>query len=549
MKVSPFAGKLPEPADLVDLTQLIRAYDEDQPDPSNSAQCVHFGTSGHRGSSYDRSFNKNHILAISQSICFYRKKHHIEGPLILGFDTHALSLPAFHSALEVLAANEVNVMIAQNQEFTPTPVISHAILCYNKGRKEGFADGIVITPSHNPPGEGGFKYNPRHGGPAEKEITDEIQNLANEILRNNLKDVKQIPFHLALKAPTTHHCDFLNPYVRDLGNVIDMEIIRDSKIKIGVDPLGGAGVHYWQPIADYYKIDLRVLNTKVDPCFRFMTRDWDGQIRMDPSSKYAMQSVIQKSQKYDISFACDTDHDRHGIVTPKSGLMPSNDYLSVAVFYLFKHRPQWRSNLKIGKTLVSSQMIDRVAIELKRGVYEVPVGFKWFVPGLLNSTLGFAGEESAGATFLRKDGSVWTTDKDAFVPALLSAEMTARLGKDPAALYHKLTDSLGSLSYSRVEAPATAEQKKKLANLSEMQTSLDSLGGDKIEKILTRAPANNASIGGIKMETKNGWIAARPSGTEDIYKIYAESFKSQEHLDVLLKEGQEIVDNIINTSG
>jgi len=544
MQLSPFAGQLPNPTDLVDVSRLIRAFDNERPDPMIPAQCVQFGTSGHRGSSLDASFNRDHILAMSQAICEFRKKHNVTGPLFLGFDTHALSIPAFQTTLEVLTANAVTVMIAQNQEFTPTPAISHAIICYNKGRSDGLADGIVITPSHNPPGEGGFKYNPVHGGPAEKKITDWIENRANEILREKLKSVCQTPYAQALKAPTTHHHDFIHSYVRDLTNVVDMDVIRASNIKIAVDPMGGAGVHYWEPIADLYKIDLAVLNKEVDPCFRFMTRDWDGQIRMDPSSKFAMQSLIEKGQQYDISFACDTDHDRHGIVTKTAGLMPANAFLSVAIFYLFKHRPLWSENFKIGKTLVSSQMIDRVAELLNRSVYEVPVGFKWFVQGLLQSDLGFAGEESAGATFLRKNGSVWTTDKDGFVPALLSAEMTARLGKDPSVLYSELTHELGDPVYRRIEAPASAQQKEIIKNLSAEKISLKNLGGDPVEQISTKASGNDGAIGGVKIKTKNGWVAARPSGTEDIYKIYAESFKGNEHLNVLLEETQKVVSNV-----
>jgi len=544
--VSPFAGLAPELTDLVDISSLLGAYDSKQPDPSIASQLVQFGTSGHRGSSLDHGFNRNHILAMSQAICFYRKKNNISGPLFLGFDTHALSLPAFQTTLQVLAANQVQVMIAQNQEFTPTPVISHAILCYNQGRIEGLADGIVITPSHNPPQEGGFKYNAVHGGPAEKEITDWIQNHANELLKNQLKGVQQISFSQAIKASTTRPYDFITPYVHDLANIIDMDVIRESKIKVAIDPLGGAGVHYWEPIADFYKIDLTVLNQKVDPQFAFMTRDWDGQIRMDPSSPYAMRSVIQKAKQFDITCACDTDHDRHGIVTPDGTLIPANHYLSAAIAYLFKNRPLWPSHLKIGKTLVSSQMIDRIAKHLERTLYEVPVGFKWFVDGLHHAQIGFAGEESAGATFLRKNGKVWTTDKDAFVPALLSAEMTAKLGKDPAAFYLELTKSLGNPIYMRVEASANAKQKKQLSSLSEQQMDLKVLGGDQVQKILTKAPGNGASLGGIKIETNNGWIAARPSGTEDVYKIYAESFLNDQHLDALIEDGQRFVKQIFD---
>ena len=545
MNTSPFAGEHPKLSDLVDIPNLICAYDSKQPDPHIASQRVLFGTSGHRGSALDYTFNKNHILALSQAVCLYRRKQNITGPLFLGFDTHALSLPAFQTTLEVLAANDVTVMISKNQEFTPTPVISHAILNYNKDRTNGFTDGIVITPSHNPPDAGGFKYNPSHGGPAGKEITDWIQNQANEILINQLKGVRQIPFHRALKLETTHQYDFLSPYVRDLGNIIDMDVIRESNIKIGVDPLGGAGVHYWQPIADFYKINLTVLNRKVDPTFRFMTLDWDGQIRMDPSSPYAMQSVIQKAKQFDITFACDTDHDRHGIIAKNNGLMPPNHYLSVAINYLFKHRPLWSPQLKIGKTIVSSRMINRVAAHLKLSVYEVPVGFKWFVDGLLQSEFGFAGEESAGATFLRKNGKVWTTDKDGFVPSLLSAEMTARLDKDPSILYNELTQKLGTPFYRRLEASATASERKKISDFSAEQVNLNVLGGDRVEHILTRAPGNEAPIGGMKIITKNGWIAVRPSGTEDTYKIYGESFINDQHLNTLLEEAQILVDKII----
>ncbi len=543
MKISTFAGQPPKPSDLVDIQKLVRAYTSEEPDPSIPSQRVQFGTSGHRGSSFDFSFNQNHILSITQAICEYRKLNNISGPLFLGMDTHALSYPALQTALEVLGANSVTVQLAPEGSFTPTPVISHAIIKYNKNRSEGIADGIVITPSHNPPGDGGFKYNPAHGGPAENPVTDWIQTRANEILEDSMGAVRRMPFGRAIKAPTTHIFDFLNPYVRDLGNVIDMEVIRDSNISIGVDPLGGAGVQYWQPIADFYKINLTVLNSSVDPTFGFMPRDWDGQIRMDPSSQYAMQSVINKSSANDISFACDTDHDRHGIVTSDSGLMPANDYLSAMVFYLFKHRPLWPHSLAIGKTVVSTQMLDRVGALLERSIVDVPVGFKWFVDGLAGESLGFAGEESAGATFLRKDASVWTTDKDAFVPCLLSAEMTARLGKDPSVLYSEITFELGNPLFLRVEAAASSAQKDKLKNISTGQILSKKLAGETIEKIITRAPGNNAPIGGIKIETKNAWLAARPSGTENIYKIYAESFLGQEHLNSLIEEGQELVNH------
>ncbi|OYZ23569.1 MAG: alpha-D-glucose phosphate-specific phosphoglucomutase [Bdellovibrio sp. 28-41-41] len=549
MNISPFAGQLPGRSDLIDVEALLLAYEKNKPDPYIEAQQVSFGTSGHRGCSFNNSFNENHILAITQAICLYRKLNDIKGPLFLGFDTHALSLPAFQSALEVLAANYVQVIVAQDQEFTPTPAISHAILCHNKNRKEGFADGIIITPSHNPPREGGFKYNPIHGGPAEKKVTDWIQIQANGILKDKLNSVRQVPFEIALIAETTTHQNFLRSYVEDLKNIIDMDVIRDSKIKIAVDPLGGAGVHYWEPIADIYKINLSVLNTQVDPQFAFMTRDWDGQIRMDPSSKFAMQSLIKKSQNFDISFACDTDHDRHGIVTKGKGLMPANDYLATMCFYLFQHRSLWKKDLKIGKTIVSTKIIERVAAHLDRKIFEMPVGFKWFVQELLKENLGFAGEESAGATFLRKDGTVWTTDKDAFVPALLSAEMTAKLGKDPSEIYDELTQSLGKPYYSRIEVPATKKQRDKLNHLTDKDVVLKEIARDKIESVRTIADGNSESIEGIQIESKNGWVAMRPSGTEDIYKIYAESFVGPEHLQMLLCEAQKIAsDKIANPS-
>lgn len=547
MKTSPFAGTPPEVSDLIDIPQLIRAYDTQQPDPTVTAQQVRFGTSGHRGCSLDSSFNRNHIWAITQAICWYRKKHDMTGPLFLGIDTHALSVPAFQSSLEVLAANDVTVLIAPNDEFTPTPVISHAILNYNRGRKQGFADGIVVSPSHNPPREGGFKYNPSHGGPAEKRITDWIQNQANEFLKTNLREVRKIPFPRARNAATTQPYDFLNPYVRDLGAVLDMDIIRSSAIRLGVDPMGGAGVHYWPVIRDLYQLNLEIINSTIDPTFRFVPRDWDGQIRMDPSSPFAMGGLTKKSDDYDIAFACDTDHDRHGIVTPEEGLMPSNDYLAVATDYLFKNRPLWPTNLKIGKTVVSSKMIDRVASTLKREVYEVPVGFKWFVEGFHSGSLGFAGEESAGATFLRKPGQVWTTDKDGIVPALLAAEMTARSGKTPTVLYRDLCQVLGDPLYRREEAPAGVRLRAKLQNISATDFSLNTLAGEKVTSILTKAPGNGESIGGVKVETKSGWFAARPSGTEDIYKIYAESFMDQQHLNSILREAQAFVDEILNS--
>lgn len=547
MNISPLAGKPAEAAILVNVPKLIAAYYSEVPDPSIPAQRVSFGTSGHRGSAFEVSFNEWHILAISQAICLYRKRQQIDGPLYLGMDTHALSEPSLSSALEVLAANGVDVMIAQGDEYTPTPAISHAILTYNRGRTSGFADGIVITPSHNPPHDGGFKYNPQHGGPAESIVTAWIEAKANELLENGLAGVQRISLERARRAATTHRHDYLGAYVADLANVIDMDVIRDAQIRMGVDPLGGAGVHYWGPIAERYGLNLTVVNEAVDPTFRFMTVDWDGQIRMDPSSSYAMQSLIGLKDRFDISFACDTDHDRHGIVTRSAGLLPPNHYLSAAIFYLFQHRPKWHKEAAIGKTVVSSRMIDCVATKLGRKLREVPVGFKWFVDGLLDGSLGFGGEESAGASFARLDGSVWTTDKDGIIPALLAAEITARMGRDPGELYRELTREFGDPAYDRVEAPATPEQKKLLAKLSPRQVTLSELAGEKIESVLTSAPGNDAPIGGLKVSTASGWFAARPSGTENIYKIYGESFRGENHLRSILKEAQTIVDHALTT--
>ena len=545
MKVSPLAGKLPNPGMLVDVPRLITAYYTDVPDPSIPAQRVAFGTSGHRGSALQRAFNEWHILAITQAICLYRKLQHIDGPLFLGMDTHALSVPAFSSSLEVLAANGVEVMIAEGDEYTPTPVISHAILTYNRGRKTGLADGIVITPSHNPPDDGGFKYNPPNGGPAETDVTDWIQATANEFLETALQGIKRIPFEQALRVSTTHRHDFLNSYVNDLANVIDMDSIRGAKVNMGVDPLGGAGVHYWARIADQYGLDLTVVNELVDPTFRFMTVDWDGQIRMDPSSSYAMTNLIGLKDRFDIAFACDTDHDRHGIVTRDAGLLQPNHYLAVAIYYLFQHRPKWSNAAAVGKTVVSSQMIDRVTAKLGRKLYEVPVGFKWFVDGLLDGTLGFGGEESAGASFLRLDGTVWTTDKDGIVPALLAAEITARVGRDPGQIYQELTSEFGESVYTRTEAPATAEEKEILKKLSPQQVRLKELVGEPIQTILTHAPGNGAPLGALKVVAESGWFAARPSGTEDIYKIYVESFRGSDHLRRILDEAQTIVSDAV----
>ncbi|MBN1684422.1 MAG: alpha-D-glucose phosphate-specific phosphoglucomutase [Gammaproteobacteria bacterium] len=541
MKVSSVAGKPAELSMLVDVPKLITAYYTEEPDPSISTQRVSFGTSGHRGSAFNKSFNEKHVLAMTQAICLYRKQQKIDGPLFLGIDTHALSKPAFTSALEVLAANQVEVMISTHDEYTPTPVISHAIITYNHGRKVGLADGIVITPSHNPPHDGGFKYNPPSGGPAETKITDWIEAKSNELLETKLLHVKRIPFERALRANTTHRYNYLDAYVSDLCNVVDMNIIRDAKIHIGVDPLGGAGVHYWQPVAERYQLNMTVVSDVVDPTFRFMTVDWDGQIRMDPSSSYAMQKLIHLKDRFDIAFACDTDHDRHGIIAKSTGLLPANHYLSTAIFYLFQHRPKWRKKAGVGKTVVSSQMIDFIVAKIGRELYEVPVGFKWFVDGLLNGSLSFAGEESAGASFARLNGRTWTTDKDAIVLALLAAEITARIGRDPGEIYQELTHEFGEPVYDRIETTATPKQKAILKKLSPQQVRCADLGGEKIQSILTHAPGNGAAIGGIKVIAKSGWFAVRPSGTENIYKIYAESFQGQEHLRRILEEAQTIV--------
>jgi phosphoglucomutase len=541
-RINPLAGKPAPAASLVNIPRLITAYYSERPDPAVPAQRVAFGTSGHRGSSFDIGFNEAHVLSISQAICEYRKQQGIDGPLFMGFDTHALSAPAFVSALEVLAANGVAVMIAAQDEYTPTPAISHAILTYNRGRSTGLSDGIVITPSHNPPDNGGFKYNPPNGGPADSDVTKWIENRANDLLRPGALGIKRTPYAAARRAATTHTHDFVTNYVADLGNILDMKVIRDSKIRMGVDPLGGAGVHYWPRIAEQYGLDLTVVNDAVDPTFRFMTLDWDGKIRMDPSSPYAMQRLIELKDRYDIAFACDTDHDRHGIATASSGLMPPNHYLSTAIDYLFSHRSGWRADAAVGKTVVSSAMIDRVGRRLKRTVFEVPVGFKWFVDGLVDGKLGFGGEESAGASFSRIDGSVWTTDKDGIVPALLSAEITARTGRDPGEHYQALTQELGTSFADRIDAPATPAQKTKLGKLDRQQVKITELAGEPIEQILTQAPGNNAPIGGVKVTSRSGWFAARPSGTENIYKIYAESFHDDAHLRRLISEAQNIVD-------
>ncbi len=535
-------GQLPEPDSLVDIPRLLAAYDALHPDPAIPAQRVSFGTSGHRGSSFAGSFNDDHIAAISQAIADYRVVNHIAGPLFLAQDTHALSEPAFRTALEVLAANEVTLMVDSALKFTPTPALSHAILRYN-GDKIGDAqaDGIVITPSHNPPEDGGFKYNPPNGGPADTAVTKWIETRANELLTAKLAGVKRIPFQEALNATATHRHDFLTQYVDDLANILDFDVLQNSSLKLAVDPLGGAGVFYWPRIVDQYNLSVEVLNQHVDPTFRFMTCDWDGKIRMDCSSPYAMASMIAKKDRFDVAWACDTDHDRHGIVTRSSGLLNPNHYLAVSIQYLFTHRSGWAESVGIGKTLVSSSIIDRVAKGLNRPMLEVPVGFKWFVDGLTDGSLGFVGEESAGATFLRRNGQVWTTDKDGLIMGLLAAEMTAVTGKDPGLLYRDLTQKYGNPVYQRIDAAATKEQKAKLGKLSPSQVTATELAGDKITSILTEAPGNHAPIGGLKVTTDEGWFAARPSGTEDVYKIYAESFKGDAHLKQIQQEAQSLV--------
>jgi len=541
VKLNPLAGKPASARLLVDVASLITAYYSERPDPTIASQCVAFGTSGHRGSSFECSFNEAHVLAITQAICGYRRQQGVTGPLFMGFDTHALSAPAFASALEVLAANDVEVMIARGDEYTPTPAISHAILVHNRGRQGALADGIVITPSHNPPDNGGFKYNPTNGGPADTQITSVIEAEANRLLASNLAGVKRIPLAAARKAATTHEHDFLGAYVSDLENVIDFEVIRNAKLHMGVDPLGGAGVRFWPAIAERYQLDLTIVNDTVDATFRFLTVDWDGKLRMDPSSPHAMQGLIGLKDRFDIAFACDADHDRHGIVTPSSGLLPPNHYLSAAIDYLFQHRSQWRADAGIGKTVVSSQMIDHVASKLGRTLYEVPVGFKWFVDGLLDGSLGFGGEESAGAAFLRKDGTAWTTDKDGMAPALLAAEITARTGRDPGEAYRELTRQFGAPCFERIDAAATPAQKKLLSQLTPDKVRSAELAGEKIQSTLTHAPGNHAAIGGLKVIAEHGWFAARPSGTEDVYKIYAESYRDTGHLRQIQEEAQGIV--------
>ena len=549
MSVHELAGKPAPKTELVNIPRLVSAYYTHKPDVSDPIQRVSFGTSGHRGSSLKSSFNEDHVLAISQAICEHRKAKKTTGPLFMGMDTHGLSEAALASALEVFAANEVTVMIQKGFGYTPTPVISHAILSYNRGKKQGLADGVVITPSHNSPADGGFKYNPPDGGPANTVTTRNIEDRANEILASGLSEVKRLPFKKALRANSTQEYDYIGPYVEDLGNIIDMEAIAETRLKIGVDPLGGSAINFWDPIAERYRLSLELVNRSVDPTFSFMTLDKDGKIRMDCSSQYAMASLIQLKDNFDIAFGNDPDVDRHGIVTRTAGLMNPNHYLSVAVWYLFQNRPGWKSDAAVGKTLVSSSMIDRIAEHLGRRLSEVPVGFKWFVDGLIDGSYGFGGEESAGASFLRKDGTVWTTDKDGIILDLLACEITAKAGRDPAELYGELEERFGSPVYERIDAPATIEQKAALKGLSPDVITANELGGETIIAKLTRAPGNNAEIGGLKVVTENGWFAARPSGTEEIYKLYAESFRGKEHLQRIQAEAQAIVDEAFAVAG
>jgi phosphoglucomutase len=545
MALSPLAGK-PAPKEmLVDLAKLEREYYERRPDMGDPNQLVSFGTSGHRGSPLHGSFTEAHILAITQAICDYRRGQGTDGPLYMGKDTHAVSGPAERTAIEVLAANQVETIIQRDDGVTPTPVISRAILVYNRGRKEHFADGIVVTPSHNPPEDGGFKYNPPNGGPADTDVTKWVEDRANELLRAGNTGVKRVPFATAMKSGSTRQEDFVLPYVRDLRSIIDMDAIRAAGLKLGVDPLGGAAVHYWEPINEIYKLDIAVVNPRVDPTFSFMTVDHDGKIRMDCSSPYAMARLVGLKDQYRVAFANDPDSDRHGIVTPSAGLMNPNHYLAVAIRYLLTHRPQWLSHVAVGKTLVSSSMIDRVVNKLGRGLCEVPVGFKWFVPGLFDGSFCFGGEESAGASFLRRDGTVWATDKDGPIMDLLAAEITARTEKDPGEHYHALTAEFGTPYYTRIDAPATPEQKARLEKLSPEAVTAATLAGEAITSKLTRAPGNGAPIGGLKVVAANGWFAARPSGTENIYKIYAESFKDEAHLNTIVSEAQEIVNKAL----
>ena len=547
-RISPLAGKPVPVLSLVNVARLATAYFALTPDPSIAAQRVAFGTSGHRGSAFAASFNEAHILAIAQAVCLHRRRAGVDGPLFLGMDTHALSEPAFASAVEVLAANGVETMIDAQGGYTPTPVISHAILAYNRGRKTGLADGIVISPSHNPPDEGGFKYNPANGGPADVDVTGWIEKAANAFLANKLEGVARIPYKRARRAACVHEHDYITPYVADLANVVDLDAIRAAGVRIGIDPLGGAAVHYWQPIIDRYGIAATVVNDAVDPTFRFMTVDWDGRVRMDCSSPDAMARLIAMGDTFDVAFANDTDADRHGIVCPSTGLMKPNAYLAAAIAYLYANRPGWRGDSAVGKTVVSSGMIDRVAAKLGRRLVETPVGFKWFSSGLMDGSLGFGGEESAGASFLRRDGSVWTTDKDGLILGLLAAEITARTGDDPNKIYESATADLGKSFYQRIDAPAAPEQRKLLGELIPEQFEARTLGGEPIDAKLTRAPGNGQPIGGIKVVARNGWFAARPSGTEDVYKIYAESFESEDHLKQIQREAQTAIDRLLDIS-
>jgi phosphoglucomutase len=544
-RLSPLAGEVVPPALLVNIPRLVTAYFSLTPDPQDPAQRVSFGTSGHRGSALAGAFNEAHILAISQAVCLYRRQAGIDGPLFLGMDTHALSEPAFASAIEVLAANGVETMVDHAGGYTPTPVISHAILTHNRGRSAGLADGIVITPSHNPPEDGGFKYNPPHGGPADTDVTGWIQNTANALLADGLKGVTRLPFARARQGACIHAHDYVTPYVADLAGVVDMAAIGGAGVRIGIDPLGGAAVRFWDPIIERYRLDARVVNAAVDPTFSFMTVDWDGKIRMDCSSPYAMKPLIGLRDRFDVAFANDTDADRHGVVTPSGGLMNPNAYLTAAIAYLSAHRSGWRADSGVGKTVVSSAMIDRVAARLDRRLVEVPVGFKWFVAGLTDGSLGFGGEESAGASFLRRDGSVWTTDKDGLILGLLAAEICAVTGKDPSQFYAGVTEDLGRSFYERIDAPASPAQKARLGKLSPGQLGATELAGEAITAVLTRAPGNDAPIGGVKVAAANGWFAARPSGTEDVYKIYAESFLGADHLKQIQQEAQTAVDRVL----
>ena len=549
MKIHPLAGEMAPKSVLANIPRLVSAYYTHRPDVSEPTQRVAFGTSGHRGSSLKNSFNQDHILAISQALCEYRTSEHIDGPLFMGMDTHALSEPALASALEVFAAAGVTVMIPKGLGYTPTPVVSHAILTTNKSRRQGLADGVVITPSHNPPEDGGFKYNPPHGGPAGDDITQHIADRANEILGHELDQVKRMPFEKALQAATTHEYDYIGPYVADLANVVDMETIATSGLKLGVDPMGGAAVHYWAPIAERYGLSLDIVNPDVDPTFAFMTLDKDGKIRMDCSSPFAMHGLIKLKDKFDIAFGNDTDGDRHGIVTKSAGLLNPNHFLAVAIWYLFQNRPAWSQSAAVGKTLVSTSMIDRVAAHIGKTLSEVPVGFKWFVAGLKSGETGFGGEESAGASFLRRDGAVWTTDKDGIIMDLLAAEIMAKTGRDPGEIYQSLEERFGSCVYERIDAPATVEQKEVLKQLSAETITARELAGEPIIAKHTRAPGNQAPLGGLKVVTENGWFAARPSGTEAIYKIYAESFKGKAHLQSIQQEAQTLVSAAFQVAG